>query len=372
MRPVSAGMAVMRSFGARLTGTVSPLVVRAGNAPAALLARLPAAREGATRLARGVAGRVTPEAIGATFANAATHLRPARRRSRDRITFQAPRTVLPAPLRRPVRLLSRIDVAVPRHAGAKLALALLAGAGLYGMASGGHTEAVVGAVTIGAGLGIESVTITGQSQTSEVDLLDRLAIGANTSLVTFDAEAARRRIETLPWIAEATVRKFYPDTLKVEVSERTPFALWQRDGTVVLVDDRGEVISDFVDLDYAGLPLVVGAGAGTGAKDYAALVEAAPSLRGRVKAATLVGERRWNIVLTNGVTIMLPQDGAEAALRRVADIDAANGLLSRDIATVDLRLADRLVVRLTEEGAARLKAAMKEREKLMRQRGANA
>ncbi len=289
-----------------------------------------------------------------------------------RITFPAPRMVLPPILRKPARWLSRVDLPVPRRPMLKLSALLFLATGLYGVAAGGHTEALVGSLSEQVGLGISAVKITGQSQTSEVDMLDRLAIPEDASMVAFDAEAARQRLETLPWIEKASIRKLYPGTLQVTVTERTPFALWQHGGTLSLVDGTGKVISDYVDPIYAGLPMVVGADAAPQAKEITGLIGAFPALRPRVKAAVLVSGRRWNIVLANNVTIMLPETGARDALQRIVDFDAANGLLSRDIAAVDLRVADKFVVRLTDEGDARLKAAIKEREKTVRRRGAAA
>ena len=105
------------------------------------------------------------------------------------------RLVLPRALRRPARILSRLDWDVPKHAGLKLAAGFLALTGVTGMVMGGHTLTVTSAVSTWCGLAIDQVEIKGQSETSEVDVLEKLALGDFPSIVTLDVTGARERIE---------------------------------------------------------------------------------------------------------------------------------------------------------------------------------
>jgi len=274
--------------------------------------------------------------------------------------------VLPRFLRRPARLLLHKPWQLPRHIGLKAMIAFLLSTAAAGTLIGGHTMIVASAVTAWSGLAIQKIVITGQSQTSEVDIIHALAIGPYPSLVTFDVDSGRAGVAALPWIKEATIKKLYPDTLQVRVAERQPFAIWQHDDKIALVDRDGTVITDDVGSDFAKLPFVVGEGAAPRAAEYAELIAGVPSLRPRVHAGVLVAGRRWNVVLDNGVELLLPEQDPGAALVAVAALDGENGLLSRDIAAVDLRLADKLVVRLSDAGAAARKAALAERDKLLK------
>jgi cell division protein FtsQ len=277
--------------------------------------------------------------------------------------------VLPRFLRRPARILSRIDWHASHYWGIKGLAMFVAATALAGVVFGGHTRAVVSSVTAASGLAIDQVKITGQSETSEVNILDSLEIEQFESLFTFDLDAARERVEALPWVARATLRKLYPDTLEVAVSERLPYALWQNGDTVSLIDPQGTVISDYIGERYTSLPLVVGPGANTRVDEFLDLVLSQPSLVPRVRAGVLVSERRWNIVFAGAIEIMLPEIDPAAALARVADLDDEHRLLSREIAAVDLRLPDRLVVRLTEHGLAERRSLIEARDKLARKRG---
>lgn len=277
--------------------------------------------------------------------------------------------VLPPFLRRPVRILSRMDWRTPRCSGIKGLAMLFAATAVAGVVIGGHTRDVVSTATAASGLAIDRVKITGQSETSEVDILDRLEIEQFPSLLTFDLDAARERVESLPWVARATLRKLYPDTLEVVVSERLPYALWQHGDVVSLVDPQGTVITDYIGERYTNLPLVVGPGANSRVDEFLDLVLSQPSLLPRVRAGVLVSERRWNIVLAEAVEIMLPEIDPGEALARVAALDNEDQLLLREIAAVDLRLPDRLVVRLTERGLEERNTLIEARDKLARKRG---
>ena len=277
--------------------------------------------------------------------------------------------VLPRILRRPVRILSRIEWRAPRHFGLKgLAMFLLATA-IGAMVLGDHTRAVTSAVAAATGLSIERVKITGQSETSEVEILDRLAIEQFGSLFTFDLDSARERVESLPWVAQATLKKLYPETLEIAVVERLPYALWRRDGELSLIDPQGRVITNTIGDRYATLPLVIGPGANTRVDEFLSLVLAHPTLTPQVRAGVLVLERRWNIVLADEVEILLPVADSAASLARVVKADAASQLLARDIAIVDVRSPARFVVRLNENALAGREAIVKERAMLAAEKG---
>jgi cell division protein FtsQ len=277
--------------------------------------------------------------------------------------------VLPPMLRKPARFLSRLEWRSPRHAGTKGASLLFLATALTGMIAGNHTSTVLSAVTAASGLAIDNIAITGQSETSEVDVLTALDIGTYPSLFTFDVDAARARVEALPWVAQATLKKLYPGTLEVAVIERLPYALWQQGTTVALIDPQGTVITTEIGERYRNLPLVVGPGANTRVDEFLDLIVDHPDFIKHVRAGVLVSERRWNIVLSEAVEILLPEVEPKAALDRLVDIDDRSQLLARDIAAVDLRLPDRMVVRLTDKAHLVRQDVIKEREKLAKKMG---
>lgn len=242
---------------------------------------------------------------------------------------------------------------LPKGAGSVAALAFLGLSISYGIVLGGHGRMVSDSLLSAGGLGIEAVKLSGQRETNEFQILEALEIQEGSSLALFDAEGARTRLTDIAWVKSASVMKLYPGTLNVTIEERLPFALWQRGDVVSIINDKGDVITDDVDGRYANLLLVVNHGAQRRAGEIIEALKPVPEVRARVRAAFLVGQRRWDLMLENGITVRLPEDNVVAALADLVQMDADSGLLSRDIAAVDMRLTDRVVVRLTDEAAER-------------------
>lgn len=279
------------------------------------------------------------------------------------------RRVLPRPMRRIVRFLLSLAtgrVYIPRHTGTVSAIGFLAATGLYGMSVGGHTETVSGALVTGAGFGVEDVRVSGNRQTSEIDILQLLGLDSSASLVALDIDAARKRLNELPWVEDVDIRKVYPRTVDVRLREREAFAIWQHGQELSLIEKNGSVIAPLRDNKYASLPLFVGRDAETAAASFETEMAAWPEIRQKVRAYVRVSGRRWDIHLDDGIVVMLPDADLPQALQRLSRLDAEQQLLSRDVAVVDLRLADRTTIRLTKGAAERRKTIVEERSKMLK------
>lgn len=203
-----------------------------------------------------------------------------------------------------------------------------------------------------AGLSVRSITVAGRVQTEPRELLGAMNIPKNTSILHIDLAAVHSRIAALPWVREVRVSRSLPDAIHIDLIERHPVAIWQRNGKMVLVDGDGVEITEKDVAEYSDLPLIVGKGAPRAAGELIALLGAEPQLQRRVAAAVRVGERRWNLRLKDGIDVRLPEQDPVTAWRKLARYEENNGLLGRDVELVDLRLANRVVVRLTQ-GAVR-------------------
>lgn len=249
--------------------------------------------------------------------------------------------------RRIRRLAEKLERERSGRLGNVAAAGFLLAAFFYALVVGGQIGRLGDAAMVAAGFGVNDIRISGNSETSELDIIERLQI-AGGSLVGFDPKAARERVKMLPWIADAEVRKLYPGTVEISVSERTPSALWQLDGSVFVVDDEGERIVPLEEGRFATLPFTVGRGANERLDALLEEVGRQPEIASRLRAAVLVSERRWDLHLENGVVVKLPEEGADAALARLVRLNEAHQILAKDVVVIDLRLADRLTVRLPE------------------------
>jgi len=260
---------------------------------------------------------------------------------------------------------------LPRHAGLTAAILIIAASAGYGAVSSDQANKIVdffkdvrdmGANA--AGFKIVAVAIAGERHLSREEILAAAGVTGRASLLFFDVADARARLLTNPWVAEATVQKLLPDRLVISISERKAFALWQKAGRVGVIAGDGTVLEPYVLRRYADLPLMVGVGAEIRAREFLAMLDRRPELRANVRASILVAERRWNLRLKNGVDVRLPEFDVERALDQLAALERETNLSSRDITTIDLRLADRITVRLSDAAfQAREEAAKKKSQK---------
>jgi cell division protein FtsQ len=260
---------------------------------------------------------------------------------------------------------SLINTRWPRGVGVAGTVVVILASLAYGAIKGDHIPSIIAALKDArdgagnaAGFRIVSVALAGQHHVSREEVLAAAGVSGSTSLLFLDVEQTRERLKTNPWIADATVLKLYPGELQIGIKEREAFALWQKDGQVSVIADDGTVLEPYVSPRLIELPLVVGRGAETRAKEFLALLDRYPALRAFVRAAVLVGERRWNLRLNNGIDVRLPETDIAPALEWLVALDKEKNLVTRDIVAIDLRLPDRVTVRLSEAAAqARIDAA---------------
>ena len=268
------------------------------------------------------------------------------------------------------RLIALLERYIPNRIGFAATVLLLLGSIGFGIVKGGHLDTVNAAlsdmrnaITNSAGFRITAVTINGRKQLTQDEVLAIGGVNGRSSLLFLDAVAVRVKLKGNPWIADATVLKLYPGQLQIDVVERSTFALWQQDGRLSVIADDGVVLEPYVSRRFISLPLVVGKGAETRAKEFLALLARYPQVHAATKAAIFVGERRWNLRLKDGLDIRLPEHEVGHALAALSKLDKEDRLFSRDIVAVDMRLPDRLTVQLSEDAAKAREELFKKQKK---------
>jgi cell division protein FtsQ len=258
----------------------------------------------------------------------------------------------------PPRLIAWMERHVPRRTGLAATLVLLAASTGLGIVKGGHYDDFAAALADtrnalanSAGFRITTVAINGRKQLSQDEILAIGGVNGRSSLLFLDAIAVRDRLKGNPWIADATVIKYFPSGLQIDIVERTAFALWQQNGKLSVIADDGAVLEPYVSRRFLSLPLVVGKGAETHARDFLALLARYPQVNAVTKAAIYVGERRWNLRTKDGLDIRLPETDVGNALSTLSRLDKEDRLFSRDIVAIDMRLSDRLTVQLSDDAA---------------------
>ncbi len=198
----------------------------------------------------------------------------------------------------------------------------------------------------GYGLHVKNIEISGHDRTSEEEIFNSLGIFPGEPIFEIDMEGAYERLHALPWIKQVSIERHLPSTLFVSITERVPLAIWQHDNALRVIDREGNIIPYQNTKDFSDLFMVVGEGAQTHAQTLIAMLEAEPNIQSKVVAGIRVGNRRWNLLMDNGIFVNLPEENPFAAFREFSELERRHNILQKGLRVIDMRLPDRLILQL--------------------------
>ncbi len=205
------------------------------------------------------------------------------------------------------------------------------------------------ALSADADFRVHAVEVEGRDRASAQAMLAAIGVIRGTPILSIDPAVAKARLEQVPWIKTASIYRRLPDTLSIALTEQEPLAFWQHGAILTLIDRDGKPIAERNLGPYAPLPVLVGDDAPANAETVIEMLDTEPQLAAQVAAAVRIGGRRWNIEFKNGVAVALPEEDATAAWHRLAAIEKDHRVLERRVLVVDLRLPDRVYLRLPTE-----------------------
>lgn len=129
-------------------------------------------------------------------------------------------------------------VAVRRAEGRRRLTLLLSGLAILGLVFCGW------AALNSSLLDLDKIEISGLDSSRLAEVHQLLTLETGTPLKDVDTEPTRIKLEKLPWTKDVAVTKSWPNRVKIDVTERVPFAqLAPRDGQVALVDEGGTIMA---------------------------------------------------------------------------------------------------------------------------------
>ena len=204
-----------------------------------------------------------------------------------------------------------------------------------------------------AGLEVRHVRVTGVQRMNELKIYERALAQRDRPMPLVDLDELREELVALSWVEDARVSRQLPDTLSIDVVERTPHAVLRKPDKLVLIDGEGVELEPISPANAKGMLAVEGPGASRQVARLGELLDAAPALRGKVAHAEWVGNRRWNLTFTTDQVLALPQgdEDAATALIQFARLDGQNRLLGGKVATFDMRAPERIYMRVPGRSA---------------------
>lgn len=255
---------------------------------------------------------------------------------------------------------------VPKYFGVIFTVGLFTTSLLGGVYYGNHMPTIKNTmvdlrddIANSLGYDIRTLQIVGGTFIKEAEIREIMGVSPHKSLMFFDIEEAKAKLIQEPWIADVKLTKNFPHVLQIVLTERKPVALWQFEGKVSVIAPDGKILLHHIRPEFKNLPLLVGKSADSEAKSITDVLEIYPALKDNLRAAVLVSERSWRLILKNGLEIKLPEKDYGEALARLMQKEF---LLTRDLESIDLRLADRMTLRLSEGATEQRAAYMRDRQ----------
>jgi cell division protein FtsQ len=216
-------------------------------------------------------------------------------------------------------------------------------AGGYVARAGDASRRTINGVLEDAGFGISSIRILGNHRTDPHDVLAALGFKPGDSIFAVNVQSARQGLLSLEWVADAEVRRQYPDSVSVDIVEKLPFALWETPTGTYLVERSGRTIGLFDPHRFPHLPELLGAGAPQAAAELVEAVATHRAIAARIAAFARISDRRWNLLLNDDVVVQLPEEGWSRQLDVLEHLIVDKAILERDISEIDLRTRDNFI-----------------------------
>lgn len=224
--------------------------------------------------------------------------------------------------------------------------------GIFAMAANTAWQGFV-SWTADQGFKVQDVVINGRVRTDIDVLKDVINVPMGHPILDVDVKSMQNKIEKFVWVDTVSVQRSYTGIVTINMNEKIPFFIWDRPGRrQTLMDTEGRII-DGVDVnEFRGLLVVSGVGAPKHAPFLMEMLMAEPSVAAHVKYARWVGDRRWTLLTSRDVQILLPDNDIGFALSRLAKLEAEKNIFAKDLLAIDLRLSDRIIIE-SQDGKAR-------------------
>ncbi|MFY7836398.1 MAG: cell division protein FtsQ/DivIB [Novosphingobium sp.] len=213
-----------------------------------------------------------------------------------------------------------------------------------------------------AGFKVSHLEVRGVNRMNEQKIYEKILGQNDRAMTTLDLAALREELNGISWVKDARVSRKLPDTLVIDIVERSPHAVLRKPDRLMLIDDTGAELETVKPDRAKGMLVLTGLGVGKRVPDLSHLLDAAPALKPQVAEAEWVGNRRWNLTFKTGQVLALPEgdEKSAGALLSFARMDGVNRLLGGKVAAFDMRAGDRIYMRVpghAEEQAEAKRAA---------------
>ncbi|MBV53063.1 MAG: hypothetical protein CL816_03240 [Coxiellaceae bacterium] len=196
---------------------------------------------------------------------------------------------------------------------------------------------------------VHSVKVMGDiGQVDQAQLQSTIVGTVHGTFFTVDIARCQQAITELAWVKEVNVRRVWPDTLVVRITENQPLAHWGKNKILV---DSGELLPNYSS-ELVGVPVFTGPTNSSGRvyAMYQKLSSQLASIQLQVGDLALTPRGEWQLTTSAGMVVKLGHDHVVRRLERFTElyptlVEERSGVISE----VDLRYRNGVAVRWVDE-----------------------
>ena len=195
-----------------------------------------------------------------------------------------------------------------------------------------------------AGLNLQFIQVRGRAHTPRDILVAATDLRLGDPILGINIDAVHKRISAIGWVEGVIVERRMPSTIRISIRVRLPMGLFQTADGHQLIDAHGVIIKNAKASDFTHLPVITGDESAVHAEKILSVLKTEPELFAEVWAISYQSGRRWDVHLRNGIEIRLPEAEPRQAWSRLAIMERRKQIINRDLAVIDLRIPEQLIV----------------------------
>ena len=200
---------------------------------------------------------------------------------------------------------------------------------------------------INYGFHLQNIYITGNSNLQKVDILNIINDKKYKTIFDVNLFQIHNNLLLNKWIKTVKIERILPSSIKIQIIEKNPVAIWQTKLGNKLITEDGSIISNAnVTTFKDSLPIIIGEGANKNAFIILQILRKNPDLYNNVWSISYINKRRWNVHLKQGVIVILPKKQIHAAWTKIDFLQRKYKILDIGLTEIDIRNQDQIFAKI--------------------------
>ena len=200
---------------------------------------------------------------------------------------------------------------------------------------------------INYGFHLQNIYITGNNNLQKVDILNIINDKKYKTIFDVNLFQIHNNLLLNEWIETVKIERTLPSSIKIQIIEKNPVAIWQTKLGNKLITEDGSIISNAnVTAFKDRLPIIIGEGANKNAFIILQILRKNPDLYNNVWSISYINKRRWNVHLKQGLIVLLPRKEIHAAWTKIDFLQRKYKILDIGLTEIDIRNQDQIFAKI--------------------------